>query len=183
VLDYLRDGTVSCPAWIREELLAEAKFFQLQELIHGLEGRDARHHVHQLAHKAMEVLRARKGQEIAMLKEFLLGEFERQSAAGTLTPMVAIYSTENSKLYRDASDPDVRNIAISDLQQLGFKVVCQTTLSSAYAVHVFETSLHASLKHETTEKLQHVIELLKSVISTDGYGGKVVKTAARPTTD
>ena len=62
--------------------------------------------------------------------------------------------------------------------------MCQTTLSSAYAVTVFETSLHASslvVKNELTEKLNNIIELLKSVISTDGYGGKVVRTAARTT--
>jgi hypothetical protein len=50
-------------------------------------------------------------------------------------------------------------------------------------VHVFETSLAASAKHEMTEKLNIIIEQLKSVISTDGYGGKVVKTSTRPTAD
>lgn len=93
---------------------------------------------------------------------------------------------------------------LTTAQALGFKVVCQTTLSSAYAVHVFETSLHASslvVRHEVrtprahvcacvswltwhpqlTEKINNITELLKSVISTDGYGGKVVKTSTRST--
>ncbi len=183
ILNYLRDGTFNFPTAVQQELLAEARFFQLRELIQYLEGKGNNFAAHQLASKALEVLRSRKGNEISLLKEHLLTEFQRQSNQGSLTPVVAIYSTENAKLYRDASDPDIRNIVINDLHQLGFKVACQTTLSSAYAVHVFETSLHASVRHEMNEKLNAVIELLKSVISTDGYGGKVMKTSTRPTSE
>jgi hypothetical protein len=171
ILNYLRDGSFAFPPSVRDELLQEARFYQLEELLAHLEGRQGTGSVMapQLAAKAIEVLRSRKGNEIALLKQHLLSEFERQAATGTLTPVVAIYSTENSKLYRDASDPDIRNIVIADLMSLGFKVHCQTTLSSAYAVHVFETNLHASsLKNEITEKLNSLHDTLKTVIATDG---------------
>jgi hypothetical protein len=34
---------------------------------------------------------------------------------------------------------------------------------------------------QLTEKINNITELLKCVISTDGYGGKVVKTSTRHT--
>lgn len=238
ILNYLRDGTFNFPGSISaraswrlflantrtgDELLAEARFFQLRELIAYLEGKGNHYAAHQvracvhslgqqltfaiqLSGKAIDVLRSRKGHDIASLKEYLLSEFEKQvrRASGVARSLPLTHALSRpvaarlhrwwlfilrktvrasekerdvrsdarsaAKLYRDASDPDIRNIVISDLQvrvarvgwravahlagrrqNLGFKVVCQTTLSSAYAVHVFETSLHASslvVKHE-----------------------------------
>jgi hypothetical protein len=98
ILNYLRDGTSTCPAALRDEVLAEARFYQLQELITALEGKANSFAAHQLAAKAMNVLRNRKGNDISQLREHLLSEFGRQAGSGNLTPVVAIYSTENSKV-------------------------------------------------------------------------------------
>ena len=151
ILNFLRDGTFNFPPALRDELLAEARFYQIVELIAYLEGKGNHYAAHQLSAKAMEGVAQPQGTRyhrtervcfvfsscplpspfiffclnrslLTQILRHLLTEFERQAGAGILNPVVAIYSTENSKLYRDASDPDIRNIVISDLQSLGFKV-------------------------------------------------------------
>jgi hypothetical protein len=179
ILNYLRDGTLNYyPPEIREELLAEAKYYQIQSLIAHLENEPKRKsEAERLEKMAVDWAKEYKAREIKQLKEFILTEFERQAATGTLQIKVSIYSNREPDIYKLGCDDAVRNVVFKELNEMGFKILnfkTTTTGSVLGPFHLIETSI-LQLQQDVTDKLEMLLHLLQEMTFEDVKQGVKVK--------
>jgi hypothetical protein len=179
ILNYLRDGALSYyPPEIHDELLAEAKYYQIQSLIACLEKTPKRmSEVERLEKLAVQWAKEHKASEIKQFKQFLLSEFERQASNGTLQIKVSIYSNREPDIYKLCCDDAVRNVAFKELNEMGFKILnfkTTTTGSVLGPFHLIETSI-LQLQQDMTDKLEMLLHLLQEMTFEDVKQGVKVK--------
>jgi hypothetical protein len=135
ILNFLRDGSCNFPNHVAKELLAEARYYKIDELVKYIlqtfpEATFDSSEACRLEKIALSQARDSYCKEIAMLTEFFLNEFRTNAQKGHVSFVVMIDKTKQKEHLKSFDNPSIRAVVLKDLEMMGFKPILITYFAS-----------------------------------------------------
>jgi hypothetical protein len=179
ILNYLRDGTCNFPKHVAKELLAEARFYAIDDLVAYIEQKYPEvtfemNEAQRLETLAIQLTRKSKANEIKRLTEWFLSEF--QKCANNCRFQICLIISKYNKgreVYDLVSDDSIRTVVLKDLATLGFKTIRLRQLSSGDGNFFYVEGSLIQPQHEITDKLDKFLQLLHSLTKESASGASL----------